>query len=84
MCSETGTWPYFGAFTDKIPLAPGATITFSAYIKTVDATVTVGIERQSDYASFDSEIVPAGTLVVVYNWDNAWGYNPIPQSYLAK
>ena len=60
VCSQTGTWPYFGAFTDTILLSPGATITVSAYIKTVDATVTVGIERQSDYAGFDSEIVPAG------------------------
>ena len=61
VCTETGTWPYFGAFTDEIRLAPGETITVSAYIKTVDATVTLGIERQSDYAGFDSELVAAGT-----------------------
>ena len=25
-----------------------------------------------------------GTLVVTYNWDNAWGYNPIPEGSMAS
>ena len=48
-----------GAYSYQYSVAPGETVTFSAYIKTVGADVTIAIERNTNYTIFWGDTAPA-------------------------
>ncbi|MBE6920297.1 MAG: DNRLRE domain-containing protein [Ruminococcaceae bacterium] len=56
--TETGT--YRGAYSQEFTIEPGRTVTFSAYVKSVDAAAELAIIRRSDWSAFCSEVIPAG------------------------
>ena len=51
---------WYGSYGPQRSVEPGETVTFSAYIKTVDANVALAIERNTNYALIVGTVVSAG------------------------